>query len=281
MNRLQKKCFIASAGFHLLLAAILFIGPGFISSKTKSEDWPVLTFVPDITTDQPFSHAGGGAPRPQAPVPVPPQPQPQVSPPQVIQRQPDPPKIVERTRDDSESVEASTQPKKRSPQISTTPVVRKTNSKNTPKQKNETETQQRDVADARKRAADQILNAARDLRNGLSSATSIESSIGEGSGLSYANYAQWVKTVYEEAWVPPDDTSNDDANTKVSVTIASDGRVIDSHIIGRSGESRVDGSVQRTLDRVTNIGKPFPEGSKDKQRTYTINFNLKAKRGLG
>jgi hypothetical protein len=39
----------------------------------------------------------------------------------------------------------------------------------------------------------------------------------------------------------------------------------------------VDKSVQRTLDRVTFIA-PFPEGAKDKQRTYTINFNLKAKR---
>jgi len=55
---------------------------------------------------------------------------------------------------------------------------------------------------------------------------------------------------------------------------------VDAHIIGRSGESRVDGSVQRTLERVSMI-RPFPEGSKDKQRNYIINFNLKAKRGTG
>ena len=38
MNRLQKKCFIASAGMHLLLVLILIIGPAFLSSKSKIED---------------------------------------------------------------------------------------------------------------------------------------------------------------------------------------------------------------------------------------------------
>jgi hypothetical protein len=42
----------------------------------------------------------------------------------------------------------------------------------------------------------------------------------------------------------------------------------------------VDASVQRTLDRVKFIA-PFPEGATEKERTYIINFNLKAKRMLG
>jgi hypothetical protein len=42
----------------------------------------------------------------------------------------------------------------------------------------------------------------------------------------------------------------------------------------------VDASVQRSLDRVTTIGRPFPEGSKDQQRTYILKFDLRAKRGL-
>src|SRR5690242_10221607 len=67
MNRLQKKCFVASAGFHLLLVVIVFVGPAFLSPKTKSEDYVVLDFVPDIVTDLPFSHAGGGAPKRQPP----------------------------------------------------------------------------------------------------------------------------------------------------------------------------------------------------------------------
>ena len=42
MNRLQKKCFIASAGIHLLLALVLFIGPAFVPSKSKTDDLPIL-----------------------------------------------------------------------------------------------------------------------------------------------------------------------------------------------------------------------------------------------
>ena len=282
MNRLQKKCFIASAGFHLLLAAVLLVGPAFRSSKTKAEDWPVLTFVPDIVTDQPFSHAGGGSakPAPASPVRQPPQPAQANPPPRIEPPPPEPPKVVERTKEESESLEASNDRKPKKREISLKPVVRNPHAQKPSKQINPAETQAKELADARKRMADQILNTAHSLRSELSSRTAIESNIGEGSGPSYANYAQLVKSIYEQAWAPPDDTSNDDAITKVSVTIASDGRVVDAHIVGRCGEPRVDGSVQRTLERVTTIA-PFPEGAKDKQRTYTINFNLKAKRGLG
>jgi TonB family protein len=79
--------------------------------------------------------------------------------------------------------------------------------------------------------------------------------------------------------MPPDNTASDNANAKVTVTIASDGTVISAQVISSSGDDSVDSSVQRTLDRVTFIA-PFPEGTTDKQRTYTINFNLKAKRML-
>jgi hypothetical protein len=34
--------------------------------------------------------------------------------------------------------------------------------------------------------------------------------------------------------------------------------------------------VQRALDRVKFVHE-FPEGAKEQKRTYTINFNLKAK----
>jgi hypothetical protein len=37
--------------------------------------------------------------------------------------------------------------------------------------------------------------------------------------------------------------------------------------------------VQKTLDRVQQIA-PFPDGATEKERTYIINFNLKAKRML-
>lgn len=100
------------------------------------------------------------------------------------------------------------------------------------------------------------------------------------SSAAYANYADVVKSVYEQAWVPPDNAENDEANTKVRVTIASDGTVISARIITPSGDAGVDASIQRTLERVTFI-KPFPAGAQEQERTYIINFNLKAKRMLG
>ena len=257
-----------------MLIVIVLVGPAFLTAKTpKSEDWPVLTIMPDIVTDQPFTRLGGGA-RPQPPAPNPPAPQPPQAQP-ITQKEPDPPKVAERQKDETESLE----PSRKKPNISLKTVVRNAETKKTTKQPNKEENQAKEFANERRRMADQILNSARSLRNGLSSATEVNY-VGEGSGPSVATYAQLVKSIYEQAWFPPDDTANDDAITKVSVTIASDGRVTDAHIVGRCGEPRVDGSVQRTLDRVTTIA-PFPEGAKDKERTYVINFNLKAKRGNG
>ena len=85
------------------------------------------------------------------------------------------------------------------------------------------------------------------------------------SSVAYANYASVVKSVYEQAWVPPDNAQNDDANVKVTVTIARDGTVISARVLTPSGDAGVDASVQRTLDRVTFIA-PVP-GRHDGQGT--------------
>ena len=66
MNRLQKKCFAASAGVHLLLAIILFIGPGFISHQTRPDDLAILNFVPVKTVDE-LVAPGGGNPKAKSP----------------------------------------------------------------------------------------------------------------------------------------------------------------------------------------------------------------------
>jgi TonB family protein len=99
------------------------------------------------------------------------------------------------------------------------------------------------------------------------------------SSAAAANYAQVVKSVYEQAWTPPDDTASDDANIKVRVSIASDGTVISASVIVPSGDASVDVSVRNTLERVQFI-QAFPAGSADTERTYIINFNLKSKRQM-
>jgi TonB family protein len=122
-----------------------------------------------------------------------------------------------------------------------------------------------------------IKSALQALRTHLSSSTTID--MPGNSSAAAANYAQVVKSIYEQAWTPPDDTASDDANVKVRVTIASDGTVISAHVIGPSGDASVDDSVRNTLDRVQFIA-PFPSGSADTERSYIINFNLKSKRQM-
>jgi protein TonB len=143
-----------------------------------------------------------------------------------------------------------------------------------------------DTSDADARAAAKaatlrakaILAAARAIEKNASSATTVE--MPGTSSVSYANYASVIKSIYERAWRTPDNVSNDDANTRVSVTIGSDGTVISSRILESSGDASVDASVQRTLDNV-NFVAPFPDGAKETEKTFIINFNLKLKRMLG
>ena len=128
--------------------------------------------------------------------------------------------------------------------------------------------------------AELIGTTARNLRNDVAPAVSIETPGNGTGGEAYANYDQAVQSVYWHDWTPTEDTTSDTAITKATVTIASDGTVLSAHILKPSGDASVDKSVQRTLDHVRYIA-PFPEGAKEKQRTYTINFNLKAKRLTG
>jgi len=283
LNRLQKKCFIVSASLHLLLLLILVVGPAFLVSKNKSDDVEVIEFVPAILIDQ--NVIGGGnrnakAPAAQASVAPPPQPAPQPPPPKP--REPEPEKIVPKELKDPDIAENRKPSKPRTPDISTKVVTRNPEKRIAAKPDPsiaEAQAHERQLADRRRRLANQITSAARNIREGMSSATEIEPVGPGGGGPAYASYAALVRTIYENAWEAPQETATDDAITKVSVTIGSDGTVLSSRITRASGDSPVDRSVQRTLDRVGFIA-PFPEGSKDKQRTYIINFNLKAKRGL-
>jgi len=283
MNRLQKKCFIVSAGVHLLLFVILLVGPAFLSSKSHSEDVQSLDFYPSKLIDAALMGGGNRNAKPPPTIqppsqpPVPAQHQPALE----KAREPEPPKVtVKVPKIDPDSVEMP-EPKRHKPQISLELKTR-TETSTKPKSKSitpDTQAQEKQIADNRSRQARQLRSAADSIRENISSGTTIVDPGPGGGGPSYASYASLVKTRYENAWQEPNDAANDNAITKVSVTIGCDGTVYSSHITRPSGDPQVDRSVQQTLDRVTFIA-PFPEGFKEKQRTYIINFNLKAKRGL-
>jgi TonB family protein len=261
MNRLQKKCVIATAGFHLLLLVILFVGPAFFNSKPKVDDTQVIDVISPILIDAAFNSGVKGAqppPQPQ-PTPTPPAPKP------VVQPAPAPqPTLLTRLETIFKSEPAKPAPAETQPHTPKVDLhlVTRTAPKSSPT------TKPKDNSQAAK-------NLAAELRSKLSTATQID--MPGDSSASSTSYANAVKSIYDQAWTLPDSVANGDENVKVSVTIASDGTVISSRIITPSGDASVDNSVQRTLDRVTFIA-PFPEGATDKSRTYTINFNPQLKR---
>src|SRR5947207_11693061 len=139
MNRLHKKCLLASVGAHSLLLLILLVGPAFLSSKSPLEDLPVIDFIPSKFIDAPFARGGNrNAKPPPAVTPVaqpPPQPQPQPTPEK--RHEPDPPTTAPKVqKPEPDALESKTDPKPRKPQISTKLVDRKANAKTPSKETN-------------------------------------------------------------------------------------------------------------------------------------------------
>jgi len=283
MSRLYQKCFIASGGLHTLLALILVYCPAFLVSSPKQSDVQTINFIPELLIDGPF--AGGGnpnaghqpspTPAPQAPTPVPvpapppPQPKPRV-------KETAPPKPAEEPLE----VAKDTKPTRKLPDVNTNIVSKRPTSKVPPRDTSDDDRQAREESARRNRLAGAFDGSLRNIKSGTGSAAKIEGSPGlGGGGPSYAPYEAWVRSVYERAWVAPEDASSEDATVEVSVTIARDGTVVAKSIVTRSGDAAVDSSVRRALDKVSTVGRPFPEGAKDSERTYIIPFNLRTKRG--
>jgi TonB family protein len=293
MNRLQKKCFIASAGLHLLLVLILLIGPAFLSSSSKTEDVQTIDFIPLITTDANMSGGGnpkGGSPpaqpqkAPQPPAPAPPEPPVAEKTPEVKTEKitkPEPEKI-EKTPD-PESLEIA-KPKKHKIEVSTEMVTRN-NAADIAKEKAKARAAAearaaRAEAERQQRIASALSGAVSSLSGNFSGATSIELKGPGGGGIPYGNWLAGVKARYTDAWIVPDGVNDDSATVTVTVTIARDGEVLSSSVVRSSGNDLVDESVRATLKRVREV-PPLPEGAKEDKRTVTINFNVKAKQGYG
>ncbi len=266
MNRLQKKCVIVTAGVHLLLIVILFVGPAFFYSKPKVNGEPTIDMIPDKVIDGLLSSGEpDAAPPPPAPV-APPQP----TPPAPVVTPPAPPPMpvkVEKTEPDQtpdklspDSLKPVVKTSKTEPRKINTTLVTRPTPKNSPVSDNSQQ----------QRQAQAISGALQRLKGNLTPGTKVGIP-GTGTA-SYASYGTVIVSVYRHAWVPPDGMASDNAIVKFSVTIANDGTVISSRITDPSGDANIDSAVQRMLDRVTFIA-PFPEGATEQQRSYPINFN--------
>lgn len=276
MNRLQKKCVVASTGFHLLLLLILFIGPAFLSSPDKeAENRSLLDFIPVKTIDEALS--GGGNPNARPPEPAP-QPQPQPTPPPVQQaqppprqvQQPDPPKPP---KADPEAFDEKPAAKKL-PNINPKMITRPVNGSSTAQKQAAKSNSQAD--DPRSQLAAAVRSTAGNLGRSLSSSTTVEMPGPGGGGVPYANFLDAVKKIYTDAWLVPDGVTDDSAVATASVTIARDGTVLDARIIVPSGNAPADQSVEAVLQRVTRA-VPLPEAAKEDKRTVRIKFSVKAK----
>jgi TonB family protein len=289
MNRLQKKCVIGTVGIHLLLFLILIVGPAFFNPQPKVDNTQVLDMIPANLVDAAVNSGVRGAqlpqPTPVQPQPQPPPPQPQYSPPPPRIVQPPPPaptpspspsliKEFERyfASKPTPSVKPDMTPVERPVQHQDTDdniKISLTKVKRTP-QKNSSPD---NAANARA-----INSELKSLKSSLSSSTKID--MPGDSSASAANYALVVKSIYFRTILAnmPDQVAAN-VSTIVRVTIASDGTVTSSEIVTPSGDTTWDNAVQRTLNQVTFIA-PFPTGSTDEERHYTLDFNPQVERSL-
>jgi protein TonB len=297
MDRLGKKCLVASCGMHVMLVLVVLFGAAFFTPEKKAPPVENLTMIPSKLIDDALSGGGGNPkiapsdakikgdtldPVPPQPTPVKPQPEPQkqIEKPQPKPPEPKPPKI-----------ETPKQPVK-------TPIPKdppKTTAKPkdaplelTPVSKSKTDREKaRKEAEAKARAAEQaaqdrlakaVGNVRKSMKQGFTSGTAVEVS-GPG-GEAYASYRSFVFAAYDNAWQVQPDIADDDAVVVARIVIHRTGRIISAAISERSGMSALDKSVQRALDGVKSL-PPFPESTRDQERTFVIEFSLKAKRLVG
>ncbi|HXF09168.1 MAG TPA: TonB family protein [Desulfuromonadaceae bacterium] len=265
MSRLQKKCVLGTAIAHLLLfGCILIANTGFFERRQKAEDATIFTVIPANVLDNAINMGTQGAPPPPPPAPpTPPKPAAQIKPtpppPQPV-KAPDPtPSLMDRMK------------KYFNPPAKPTPTQTKPDDHKV--QPNLTKVTRTKVNPTPNKAAQKALD---NLRKNLNN-KGTQISLAPNSAVATANYATVVRSVYDNAWILPDKIANDNENVTVSVTIARDGTVISSRIVTPSGDGPVDASVQQALDRV-NFVAAFPEGSTDKERTYTIVYNPQLKK---
>jgi TonB family protein len=276
MNRVQKKCLVASTAFHGLLLLVLLFASAFLAPRSQQLELPLLDVIPARLVDAALF--GGGDPEAQPPAPAPTPPTPEPKPVPVTEPKPEPvpqpkpaaipapkPAVVV-----PESTKPKPAPTPARPPIQVSKEVRRAVSTPTP-----TQTRQSDQEEAQRRAADQIAQRAASAASRLSRSLSSKTTIGipGPGGEAFANYGQVVISVYERNWIKPENIDQTFV-VRATVVIARDGKVVSHNITRPSGNRLVDDSVDRVLNRVKFIG-PFPDGATDATRSFNLNFELK------
>lgn len=301
VEKLFKKCMIGSTLVHIGLIAIVVLFAGFAKKTDDFESFKPITIINldnVLVTDGPTRGGGSGSLppviNPPAPKPVQPQPKPSPPPPQPKQTstepkiedtpKPDPTSKTKNTRasDDSQeetSLDGKLPPKSRSTgiKISTNLVVRKsggTSSSRTSKTG--------DSSTAVNKIASEFNSALKNIGAGLSSGGLRMDDVPGfgGGGPAMVNYTQLIMSIFDRAWIPPTEITDENLVTEVRIVIHRTGKVTSARITKKSGNAAMDASVMRALESVTSV-PPFPPEAKDFERTFVIEFNLKAKLARG
>jgi colicin import membrane protein len=302
MSRLQKKCLLGSTLFHGFLLLLLVSGSAFFAAKDRPLTATRINVVPSRLVEAALAGGGGNPALPRTddqqkgetlqPQPDPP-PAPAPAQPATPTRTAPPPR-PEPTRTQptrTPSTKPFPKPAEKPKNIAKAPAKDNTLAPLDLKPINRTAADKQ-KAQAQAEAAERARRLAglkrdllrqwdknkQSLQSGFASGTKVE--VGGTGGEAYAGYAIWLQAVYDEAWVLTDTFNADSPVALVQVRIARDGRVLDARITRRSGHSGFDRSVQRALDKVKFI-EPFPPSMREAEKTFTIEFNEKAKRGIG
>jgi|1185.fasta_scaffold42558_2 TonB family protein len=294
VDALQKRCFMGAIGLHGVLFLALVFGSALFVAQQKPDYSATIKVIPSRFVEG-LSGGGGnpdipitneqkkGDPNAEAEVKPKPTPPP-VKPPEV--KKVETPKPVEAKPPEV----VKTVPKIKD-DILLKPTVRKTDkvkieeTKATKAAKVEAaakakadakaEAEAKATRDAVGKLASRLDKSVAGLSRGFAQGTAVD--VGGPGGEAYADYAQYVKQMYDDAWVVMSDLTADEGIAVVKVTISRDGQVMRAVIIERSGQRQLDLSVQNALDKVKKL-PPFPAEVKDAQRSFTIEFNMKAKR---
>jgi TonB family protein len=298
MDRLQKKCFVASTGFHLLLLVILLVGSAFVASRDKAGDivsrstlngTRVLDYVAPATVDNALAGARDPHEGPQlatldtrptahsAPVTRP-----------DLMRQTTPPrqplKDLPLPTNPGKSPQPTSDRLPKKPSFDFTPITRPSlqsqeSAHTRPLDGEQQPDHGQQVAAWQRDASAALSGALKRLASARSGSAAFEWPASGAGAAPYSDFYERVKSVYSHAWIVPDGVNDERATVGVSVTIARDGRVVSARIMRTSGNPPVDHSVQATLDRV-NYAAALPEGAAESQRTIIINFNVAASRAV-
>jgi len=274
MTRLLKKCIFLSIGLHVLVAALLIAVAAFFITKPEKVA-PTLSMIAPEVLDNLLNPQS--APVQSRVTPTPPQP------PVQRNRTPEPP--TPRPPNKVAPVPSPTPPKplpkKASPTKKTTPP-KSTPAKKRPPIKINASTKTVNGGGSTSRSpvappirpsvnTEGLRKTVKNLRTQLSAG--IKVNVSGANAAAFTSYAQYVVSVYRRTWEPliPKTLARSRVAV-VSVTVDRTGKVLSARVVRKTGDAALDRSVQSALDRVRSIGKPFPSGSNDSKRTFTLDF---------